>query len=160
MCLYHYMFDKQVNNEEKYPFTKLNAKSAEAQNCKCAWTRVSEFFPAIEKYNDGHFCGSPVYYPAVADLGFGPVGHLGLQSENTLNFAKQRVSCCSIRPLGEQFPAVEPSMDCGLPSNPLGKAAAAVKLFANSEEAWINSFLEAWEIATTRTDAQLYTLAD
>ena len=32
-------------------------------------------------------------------------------------------------------------------------------MFANSEETWIDSFLEAWGLATTRTDAQLYTLA-
>jgi len=156
MCLYHYMFDDLVENEDLYLQAHLNARSAEAQGCKCAWTRVEDFYPAMEKYNNNEFCGSPVYYPRLADLGFGTTGHIGLESENTLQFAKQRMSCCTIRPPNQQIMASEPQIDCGLPSKPLGKAAAAIKLFANYEEVWIDSFLEAWGIATTKTHAQLY----
>jgi hypothetical protein len=152
MCLYHYMFDELVYDEELYPDSKLNAKAAEVQNCKCAWTRVSDFLPAIEKYNGGEFCGSKTYFPALEDLGFGAVGHMGQPTQNTLQFAKQRASCCSIRPPDQQLPLMEPSIDCGLPSKPLGKAAAAIKIFANSEEAWIDSFVEAWGVATTKRE--------
>jgi hypothetical protein len=152
MCLYHYMFDDLVYDEELYPDSKLNAKAAEVQNCKCAWTRVSDFLEAIEKYNGGEFCGSKTYYPVLEDLGFGAVGHMGQPTQNTLQFAKQRASCCGIRPPDQQLPLMEPSIDCGLPSKPLGKAAAAIKIFANSEEAWIDSFVEAWGVATTKRE--------
>jgi hypothetical protein len=157
MCLYYSMFDKPVDESED--FAALNAVSAQVQNCACAWSTSPEYSQAIEKYNAGMFCGSTVMYPSHAGGSFdASQAHLGLPSEDTLNFTRQRMMCCGIRPKGEQNLAIQPSMDCGIPAQPLGKAAAAVKLFANSEETWIDSFLEAWRLATGKTTAHLYKL--
>jgi hypothetical protein len=175
MCLYYSMFDKPVDEEED--FAALNAVSAQLQNCGCAWSSSVEYSEAIEKYNEGKFCGSTVIYPSYADGSFdASEAHSAIPSPlyankpsaDTLNFTRQRLVCCSTRSFGgspngddqAQLKAVEPAMDCGIPGQPLGHAAAEVKLFANSEEAWINSFLEAWGVATTKTSAHLYKLAD
>lgn len=105
---------------------EMDAATALANDCNCTWPAPKIIEDAIDSYNNGEFCGS-VDIPGKDD------------------FPGQRALCC-----GSEFDTTADAwVDCGLPLQPLGPAASAVKRFANDEDTWISTFQNAWRIATT-----------
>jgi len=149
MCLFHSPYDFLV---EPNP---LHASTSAAQGCNCGWVRPLDHLEAIAK-NDNFFCGTQSVFPGLENLGFGTSGHLGIPNENTLNFTKQRIMCCGV----QEGIVIDPKIDCGLPNDPKGNAAAAVALFARDEDAWLATYFEAWGIATTNGHSSLSKLSD
>lgn len=153
----------------------------------CAWTipnltfEVGEsegegiypLFEAIDKYNDGKFCGIKID-EAMRDL----PGGAGLfdrivqwksdgwfeqkhQKRALSVFMELRAACCNgcksfTGKLGgkcEEFSEASgfPVLvnDTGFVTHPTGMAKQYVIEFANDERVWVGAFLEAWAIATT-----------
>jgi len=149
MCLYHSPYDVLVDPNP------LRASTAGAQGCNCAWVRPLDHLEAIA-VNNNVFCGTTDLYPGLENLGFGTTGHLGIANENTLNFTKQRIICCGV----QEGIIIDPKIDCGLPNAPKGDAAAAIALFARDEDAWLATYYEAWEIATSNGHSSLAKLSE
>lgn len=119
MCLYYTMDNEGL--------VELNAATAEAENCTCAWASYVKVQNSVNNYFGGKFCGTDDI-PGASD------------------FPRQRALCCG---LGDDYSINDLPMDCGLPIKPLGPAAGAVKRYANSEDAWLKDFTRAWTVATT-----------
>lgn len=118
MCLYYTMDDAGA--------VQMDAATAEASNCTCAWPALVRVQDAVANYNNDYFCGSTTHYGAS-------------------NFPRQRAVCC-----GEEFNTINDAyIDCGLPISPQGPANTAVRKFANDETKWIDKFMTAWRKATT-----------
>jgi len=144
MCLYYTPFDYL-----HFDPNPLSSSSGKAQGCRCAWSSIRNYTEAIDKYNNGKFCGTSQLYPTNNPAkASGHQPELDFSSENVLNFTKERIVCCSMQDVN-----VQASIDCGIPAHPQGPAAMAVMRFANNEEEWISAFQEAWGIATTKVSS-------
>mmetsp|Transcript_134881 Transcript_134881/g.238624 ORF Transcript_134881/g.238624 Transcript_134881/m.238624 type:complete len:517 (+) Transcript_134881:88-1638(+) len=144
MCLYFSSMDTEV------PARPLHANLVKdrASGCDCAWVRnVDKHAPAINKYMQGKMCGLDNLFPANAES---LTNHRGLPTLNSWNFTKQRAVCCSMQHVDTY--AIE--TDC----KPFGPAAGDVMKFAMEEEPWVETYEEAWKIATTRGHPKLVAL--
>lgn len=130
-------------------------------------------FDAMNKYNEGKFCGV-----VLEDYQIALPGGAGLEDRMAQwrpdawyetkygkkameAFAQIRAFCCNgcrtfTGKVGEKcqarnkatgFPKVK--KDTGVVSHPTGMAKEYVMEFANDEQVWISAFLEAWSVATT-----------
>jgi hypothetical protein len=157
MCLYYSFY---LHHSDYLDF---HAYTAHSQGCDCAWARPSFFPSAIAKYTSGEACGSMKIYDAGdptadkegdidQDLSL-HTGILDLTEDENINSGKQRMLCCGMSggsgAKGEPF-VVDHALDCGEAGQPKGPAWAAVMIFANNEDAWIEAYYEAWGIATAK----------
>lgn len=131
--------------------------AASPDHCKCTWIRLtpeqSEHVlneskqdqlngaerEAISKYNNGHMCGVGELFDASSNLDV---------DGNKFNITKQRIACCSMQDI---VIYEDHSIDCAS----TGPAYASVVLFASSEDTWLASFYEAWDIAVSRGHTSL-----
>eukprot|EP00448_Togula_jolla_P010921 CAMPEP_0170614308 /NCGR_PEP_ID=MMETSP0224-20130122/24729_1 /TAXON_ID=285029 /ORGANISM="Togula jolla, Strain CCCM 725" /LENGTH=565 /DNA_ID=CAMNT_0010939953 /DNA_START=64 /DNA_END=1761 /DNA_ORIENTATION=+ len=134
-------------------------KLAAVKDDCCTWTFALNLAEgAIDKYNDGMFCGekdeAKVKLWESLPKGTSVKDRIrlwGIWENQTghgafATFADMRGQCCK----GNRYFTGEYKgyKDCGGVSHPTGFAAKSVELFANDEDAWVKEFMVSWRRAT------------